>query len=597
MFGIIQMDWHYVNDDGDVTGPTTLDDIAEMLADHEELNIWCESGSDEWINVRSAADVNALRETPLNQPNAITADPTESKLPEGWEGHVDEASGNLYYYNESTGVTTWDLDEVNFLGGSKQGTTPPIEAEDAEVKEEKVSSAEPPSPTTSSTTPPAPSSSSSSSSSSLPVPTSPLTSPPTSPPTSSSHKTLAGVTSSEQVHTIQAHASDLATQVRKEALSSGVLYSSKPNDVGGTTITKLASAGAWKDVYSDRALPDNNEWMEILRSCRKSETCFVDEDFPANETSIWRDPSKKDESPHRDQCAEAVQWRRIKDILHQTVYVKVTLSKMTKEQAKSDFPKVAGFAIVQEEEYNVEKSNKERTPITNSGETHFSPESYVATAKICCQHGVKLEREQLSLLCTDYVAKWLNTECSDAAGESDHAVNFDAFFGSIINVCAPTTFEEFGHVVSWEEQPSDVGVLPFVRAIVPLEFRPHRIQLFERDSPTRPLVAPGDVRQGILGDCYYLGALSVVSTHQDMLFNIFPDIEQDLVIKGNAVDGTPELEQEANVEGLYAVRFWREGQWKIIIVDDMIPCNATGRPCFAQLPEHGCEIWVLIGAS
>ena len=105
------------------------------------------------------------------------------------------------------------------------------------------------------------------------------------------------------------------------------------------------------------------------------------------------------------------------------------------------------------------------------------------------------------------------------------------------------------------------------------------------------------MRQGILGDCYYLGALSVVSTHQDMLFNIFPDIEQDLVIKGNAVDGTPELEQEANVEGLYAVRFWREGQWKIIIVDDMIPCNATGRPCFAQLPEHGCEIWVLIGAS
>ena len=52
---------------------TTLDDIAEMLADHEELNIWCESGSDEWINVRSAADVDALRETPLNQPNAITA--------------------------------------------------------------------------------------------------------------------------------------------------------------------------------------------------------------------------------------------------------------------------------------------------------------------------------------------------------------------------------------------------------------------------------------------------------------------------------------------------------------------------------------------
>jgi hypothetical protein len=112
--------------------------------------------------------------------------------------------------------------------------------------------------------------------------------------------------------------------------------------------------------------------------------------------------------------------------------------------------------------------------------------------------------------------------------------------------------------------------------------------------PTIQMIFFFFIFQGILGDCYYLGALSVVSTHQTMLFDLFPDIDADLVVQNNSVAGTPTGEQQANAEGLYAVRFWREGQWRIVIVDDLIPCNSSGRPCFAQLPEHGCEIWVLI---
>ena len=32
----------------------------------------------------------------------------ESSLPEGWYEYIDPASGNPYYWNENTGVTTWD---------------------------------------------------------------------------------------------------------------------------------------------------------------------------------------------------------------------------------------------------------------------------------------------------------------------------------------------------------------------------------------------------------------------------------------------------------------------------------------------------------
>ena len=31
----------------------------------------------------------------------------EAPLPKGWAETVDEASGDVYYYNETTGVTSW----------------------------------------------------------------------------------------------------------------------------------------------------------------------------------------------------------------------------------------------------------------------------------------------------------------------------------------------------------------------------------------------------------------------------------------------------------------------------------------------------------
>lgn len=83
----------------------------------------------------------------------------------------------------------------------------------------------------------------------------------------------------------------------------------------------------------------------------------------------------------------------------------------------------------------------------------------------------------------------------------------------------------------------------------------------------------GDVMQGALGDCWFLGSLSCVGTREDLVSQLFV---------------------EANVEeGIYVVRFWKEGQWKLVTVDDYLPCRSDGLPAYAQSRDLS-ELWVMI---
>lgn len=82
-----------------------------------------------------------------------------------------------------------------------------------------------------------------------------------------------------------------------------------------------------------------------------------------------------------------------------------------------------------------------------------------------------------------------------------------------------------------------------------------------------------DIEQGMLGDCYFLSALSVLG---------------DKRVKATIIT------QPGQRVGAYCVRFYDDtGSEDHVIVDDYIPVDRDGRPCFVASSEPG-ELWPVI---
>ena len=47
-----------------------------------------------------------------------------------------------------------------------------------------------------------------------------------------------------------------------------------------------------RDLAIRRALPDTDEWLEVLREAKAKGEPFTDPTFPADERALFRDPSK-----------------------------------------------------------------------------------------------------------------------------------------------------------------------------------------------------------------------------------------------------------------------------------------------------------------
>ena len=86
-------------------------------------------------------------------------------------------------------------------------------------------------------------------------------------------------------------------------------------------------------------------------------------------------------------------------------------------------------------------------------------------------------------------------------------------------------------------------------------------------------VEPGDINQGALGNCYLLAALSSLAEFPERVKAMF-------------------VTQQINKAGIYMVRFFLNGQETPVIVDEFLPCNASGKPAFATCRDS--ELWVSI---
>lgn len=78
--------------------------------------------------------------------------------------------------------------------------------------------------------------------------------------------------------------------------------------------------------------------------------------------------------------------------------------------------------------------------------------------------------------------------------------------------------------------------------------------------------------QGLLGNCYFLSVLSVLAERENRIKKLF-------------------ITDKPNKFGLYAVKFFKNGEEKEIVVDDMIACY-RGEPAFSK--SHGDELWVIL---
>lgn len=86
-------------------------------------------------------------------------------------------------------------------------------------------------------------------------------------------------------------------------------------------------------------------------------------------------------------------------------------------------------------------------------------------------------------------------------------------------------------------------------------------------------VEPADARQGALGDCWLISSLAAVAEFPGVVAWMFET-------------------KEINAEGKYTMRIYEpdDKEWKMITVDENLPCNPNKGPAFAQ--SVAGEMWV-----
>eukprot|EP01041_Mallomonas_annulata_P004099 gene4099-8154_t len=117
------------------------------------------------------------------------------------------------------------------------------------------------------------------------------------------------------------------------------------------------------------------------------------------------------------------------------------------------------------------------------------------------------------------------------------------------------------------------------------------------------LIEPGDIKQGALGDCWFLCALaslaefpplvrvgliaimrpSSITCYSSEVNSSLPSLSltHRLFVRGSDVP---------NETGVYRLRLCKNGTWREVVVDDLFPCLLSGGPIYSRC--HDNEIWV-----
>ena len=95
-----------------------------------------------------------------------------------------------------------------------------------------------------------------------------------------------------------------------------------------------------------------------------------------------------------------------------------------------------------------------------------------------------------------------------------------------------------------------------------------------REPTLLETVAPSDVVEGAVDDCWFVASASVLALRPDLVRSLF----------------LPETDPS---RGFFAVRIFGYGEWRVIWLDDRCPVSARGEPAFAH-SASGSEMWPML---
>ena len=351
----------------------------------------------------------------------------------------------------------------------------------------------------------------------------------------------------------------------------------EPRAVGGfllekkgrtMTITKQAFGAKDKcaEAYAARTMPNSDAWLSVLRSHRDQGDRFTDTAFLPSPAGGVDSPAIGLQSAYRQTT-----WQRLSSIYRQTRWIMVKLEDMDPRHS------AAGQCCGYDPNLRAEPCLPDTVVDDDTTSEHVA----FATEKA---------RAIVDAMIAGDPAGWEGLIWSEggAAFEQGLSQQIAQF---------PVKFKSIGktHVKFNPGEPKE-GYIIFGRFEVAVELHfGQDVHMFEREEGDVSAVEPGDINQGALGDCYYLCALSILSTHERLLFDALPDIPDNLRA-AEALASSPQDEQTFNTEGVYAMRFWREGQWRIVVVDDYVPRHPQNPAMylFASPCKSSAEIWCVI---
>ena len=84
--------------------------------------------------------------------------------------------------------------------------------------------------------------------------------------------------------------------------------------------------------------------------------------------------------------------------------------------------------------------------------------------------------------------------------------------------------------------------------------------------------SPQDIKQGRLGDCWFLSAISALAERPKLVRELFET-------------------EECYGEGIYHLKMYKNGLQTNVIIDDYFPCTVNGGPIFTS-SNNG--LWVML---